>query len=103
MLVKVDIPLKTLDGQVMKDDNGQGNVIDATLKMALVNAVASPEQKDTPAQKIEKGELARKIYLAKDEVDLTVEEVALCKKRVGEVFPNPILVLQVTEMLEGKV
>lgn len=103
MLVKIDVPLKTLDGQVMQDNDGQGNVIDATLKMALVNAVACPDAKDTPAQKIEKGELARKIYLAKEKVDLTVEEIALCKKRVGEVFPNPIIVLQVTEILEGKV
>lgn len=102
MLVKVNVPLKTMDGQVMKD-NVDGKAIDATLKMALINAVAAPEQKDTPAQKIEKGELARKIYLAEGEVDLTAEEVALCKKRVGEVYPSPIIVLQVTEMLEGKV
>jgi len=103
MLVKIDVPLTTLDGQVMKDNDGEGNIMDATLKVALINAVAAPEQKSTPAEKIERGELARKIYLAKEEVDLTVEEVALCKKRVGEVFPNPIIVLQVTEMLEGRV
>lgn len=103
MLVKVDTLLKTLDGQVMKDNDGQGSAVDATLKVALINAVASPEQNDTPAQKIEKGELARKIYLADGEIELTAEEVALCKKRVGEVYPSPIIVLQVTEMLEGKV
>ena len=103
MKVNINQTLKTLAGEVMKDNDGQGNAIDATLKLALVNAVAAPEQSMTPVEKIQRGELARKIYLASEEVDLTVEEIALCKKRVGEVYPNPIIVLQITEILEGKV
>lgn len=110
MLVNVNQVLKTLDGQVMKDtveqtdDKGKKTTvaIDATVKVALVNAVASPEKTDTPVDKIRKGELARKIFLADGEIDLTAEEISECKKRVGEVFPNPILVLQLTELLEGK-
>ena len=102
MLVKVNELLKTVDGQTMKDNDGKGNAIDATVKLAIVNALLNPEKDDTPIRKLEKGELIRKIYKAKDEIDLTAEEITLCKKRVGEVFPNPLIVLQVIEILEGK-
>jgi hypothetical protein len=103
MKVNINKVLETIDGIKMKDSDGQGNAIDATVKLALINAVLAAEQKDTPVQKLEKGELARKIYKAEGEVDLTAEEITLCKKRVGEVFPNPLIVLQLTEILEGKV
>ena len=103
MIVHVDETLKTLDGQVMRDGDGQGNVIDATVKLALINALLAPVDKESGIEKVKKYELARKIYRAEKEVELTVEEVALCKKRVGEVFPTPIVVGQVTEVLEGKV
>lgn len=102
MKIDVSKELKTLDGQTMKDVGANGEAIDATVKMALLNALLAPEQKDTPVQKLKKGELARKIYKAEGEVDLTAEEIALCKKRVGEVFPSPLVVLQVTEILEQK-
>lgn len=102
MKIDVSKELKTLDGQTMKDVGANGDAVDATVKMALLNALLAPEQKDTPIGKLEKGELARKIYKAENEVDLTAEEVALCKKRVGEVFPSPLVVLQLTEILEQK-
>ena len=102
MKIDVSKELRTLDGQTMKDNDGQGNAVDATVKMALLNAVLSPDKDDTPIKKLEKGELARKIFKAENEVDLTAEEIALCKKRVGEVFPSPLVVLQVTEILDPK-
>lgn len=100
MLIKVTETLKTFDGQTMKDNDGNGNAIDATFKIALINALLAPVDKESGVDKVKKYELAKKIYQATDEVELTIEEVALCKKRVGEVFPNPIVVGQVTEMLE---
>ena len=102
MKIDVSKELKTLDGQVMQDVGSGGNAVDATVKMALLNAVLAPEKDDTPVRKLEKGELARRIYNAEKEVELTAEEITLCKKRVGEVFPNPLVVLQVTEILEQK-
>ena len=102
MLVNVSKELKTLDEQVMKDADANGNAVDATVKMALLNAILAPEKDDTPIKKLEKGELARRIFKAERIVDLTAEEIALCKKRVGEVFPSPLVVLQVTEILEQK-
>ena len=102
MKIDVSKELKTLDGSTMQDVGSDGNAVNATVKLALLNAVLAPEQNDTPVRKLEKGELARKIYKAEKEVDLTAEEIALCKKRVGEVFPSPLVVLQVTEILEQK-
>ena len=98
MLVNLDIPLVNMDGQVMKDNDGQGNAIDATVKLAIVNAVLSPVQNENGVDKVKKYELAKKVY-ASDEVDLNEDEIKLIKDRVGEMFP-PIVVGQIYELLK---
>ena len=97
MLVKVNIPLKTMDGQVMKD-NVDGQAVDATIKMVIVNAVLSPVQKESGIDKVKKYELAKKVY-ASDEVDLNEDEIKLIKDAVGENFA-PIVVGQIYELLK---
>ena len=98
MLVKVNIPLKTLDGQVMKDNDGQGNAVDATVKGAIVNAILLPVEKETGVEKVRKYELAKRIY-NNDEVDLNEDEIKLIKDCVGKGFA-PIVVGQVFELLK---
>ena len=98
MLVNVNQVLKTLDGQTMKDNDGQGNAIDATVKMAIVNAVLSPVQKESGVEKVKKYELAKKVFNA-DEVDLDEKEIALIKERIGELYA-PVIVGQVYELLK---
>ena len=98
MLVKVNVPLKTLDGQVMKDNDGQGNAIDATVKLAMINAILSPVQKENGVDKVVKYELAKRIFES-DEVDLNEKEITMIKERVGDVFP-PIVVGQIHELLK---
>lgn len=101
MKLNVDQTLKTLDGQVMKDVSTDGEAIDASLKLALVNALLAPKQEpDSGVVKIQKYELAKRIYIG-GVVELTVEEVALCKKTIEDAFPSPLLVGQVVELLEG--
>lgn len=100
MKINVNHVLKTIDGQSMKD-NVNGEAIDATVKMAIVNAVLSPVDKETGVKKLEKYQLAQKVYNADGEVELSAEEISLIKKQVGEVFP-PIIVGQVFNLLEGK-
>ena len=97
MLVKVDVPLKTLDGQVMKD-NVDGQAVDATVKMVIVNAVLSPVQKESGVDKVKKYELAKKVY-SSDEVDLNEDEIKTIKDAVGENFA-PIIVGQIYELLK---
>ena len=98
MLVNVNQTLKTMDGQVMKDNDGQGSAIDATVRLAMVNAVLSPVEKESGIEKVKKYELAKKIYAA-DEVDLNEDEIKLIKDRVGEGFA-PIVVGQIFELLK---
>jgi len=98
MLVNVNQVLKTLDGQTMKDNDGKGNAIDATVKMAIVNAVLSPVDKESGIDKVKKYELAKKVFNT-DEVDLNEDEIALIKERVGAGFA-PIIVGQIFELLK---
>ena len=97
MLVKVNVPLKTMDGQVMKD-NVDGKAVDASMKMVIVNAVLSPVERETGVDKVKKYELAKKIHTS-DEVDLNEEEITIIKDRVGETFA-PIIVGQIFELLK---
>jgi len=97
MLVKVNIPLKTMDGQVMKD-NVDGQAVEATVKMAIVNAVLAPVQNEKGIDKVKKYELAKKVY-SSDEVDLNEDEIKIIKDMVGENFA-PIVVGQIYELLK---
>jgi hypothetical protein len=101
MLVNVNTVLTQLNGDPVMDMDGKGNAVEATVKMALVNAVLSPVQTDKPMDKFRKDELARKIYNTDGEVELTAEEVVLLKDRVGESYA-PIIVGQVWRLLENK-
>jgi len=97
MLVNVNQMLKTIDGETMKDVV-DGKAIDATVKMAIVNAILSPVKDESGVDKVKKYELAKKIY-ASDEVDLDEDEIKLIKERVGEGFA-PIVVGQIFELLK---
>ena len=98
MLVKTDVVLKTLTGETMKDSDGKGEVIDATLKLCICNALLSTVQNEKGIDKVKKYDLAMKCY-KNDEVELTPEEVSLIRERVGEIF-SPIVVGQVFEVLK---
>ena len=100
MVIKVDTLLKNMDGQVMKD-MVDGEAVDATLRVAMVNAVLSPVERESGTDKVKKYELAKKIHNATDDVELTAEDISLIKGRVGEVFPA-LIVGQVFDILEGK-
>jgi len=99
-VIDVTVALKTLQGADMIEPNPEGEATTATLRMALVNALLSPVQKESGVEKIKKYDLAMKIH-KNDKVDLTAEEITLLKARVGEVFPV-LIVGQVFEILEGK-
>ena len=98
MLVKVNVSLVNIDGKAMKDDDGQGQVIDATVRLAIVNAVLSPVKTDKGIDKVKKYELAKRVYTS-DEVDLNEDEIKLIKDRVGESFA-PVVVGQIYELLK---
>jgi len=100
--MKIDVTrvLTNMDGQIMKD-MVDGEAVDATLRMVAVNAILSPVQKESGMDKVKKYELAKRIHVATDEVELSAEDISLIKERVGEVFPA-LIVGQVFKILEGK-
>ena len=97
MLVKVNVSLKTLAGETMKD-SVDGEAVDATVKMVIVNAVLAPVQNEKGVDKVIKYELAKKVH-SNDEVDLDEKEIAMIKDAVGENFA-PIIVGQIYELLK---
>jgi len=103
MKVDVNVVLKTLDGKGLKDNDGNDNVVDATLKMAIINALLSPVQKESGVDKVNKYELAKRVYSTTvDElVELSAEDITLIKNRIGEVYP-PLIVGQIYNLLEQK-
>lgn len=98
MVIDVTQTLKTLNGQTMKDVDENQNAIDATLKLAIVNALlASTKKEESGIEKVKKYELAKKVY-SQDSVELSAEDITLIKSRIGEVFQTAI-VGQCFEML----
>ena len=100
--MKIDVTqkLKTINGNVMQDVNEEGVAIEATLRTALINATLAPDQGDDGVKKLAKYRLAMKIQDS-DEVEFTAEEIVSLKEAVGKVFPSPLIVGQVTDILEG--
>lgn len=101
MLVDVSRVLVQMNGKSLMDQDAEGNAVEATVRLALVNAVLSPEQNEPGVKKVQKYELARRMYAAVSTVDLNVEDVAMLKKRVEEVYP-PLICGQLCAILEGK-
>jgi len=99
MLLDTTKVLVNIAGESLKESVNDV-AVDVILRTVVVNALLSPVEKDTGMKKMEKEELARKIY-QNDSVDLTIEQVKLIKDRIGEMYA-PIVVGQCWRLLEGR-
>ena len=99
MLLDTTKVLVNIAGESLKETVNSVEM-DVILRTVVVNALLSPVEKDTGMKKMEKEELARKIY-QNDSVDLTIEQVKLIKDRIGEMYA-PIVVGQCWRLLEGR-
>jgi len=99
MVLDVTKVLVNIAGESLKESVNDV-AVDVILRTVVVNALLSPVEKDTGMKKMEKEELARKIY-QNDSVDLTIEQVKLIKDRIGEMYA-PIVVGQCWRLLEGR-
>ena len=98
MIIDVTREFKMLDGTVIK--NAQGNVY--LLRMACADSLLNPATKDEnlgAEDKVKYFTLAMKIY-KNNKPDLTIEELALLKKRIG-VYSSVLIVGQAFEMLDN--
>lgn len=94
MKLNPTLVLNTLDGEPLKDGDTE-----VTLGQVCVIALLNP--KDEPgSKKAEKYELAIRIKMAVDEVDVSAEEVVLLKEVIGYGY-NALVVGQVYRILEG--
>jgi len=100
MKINTKTKLKSLNGELLKDTLADGKTTEMTLGSALINALLVPVQNEKGEEKVKKYELGVRIY-QNDEIDLTAEEAALVKKRIGDVY-GPIVVGQVFRLIENK-
>ena len=94
MKVNLKTSLKAFDGADVTDATGP--VLISTL---CINALMK-EDTVAGAEKMKRFLLARRIYDAEGDLDITVEEASLIKDLVGSTFA-PIVVGRVYELLEG--
>jgi hypothetical protein len=95
--------LKQRNGEPIKDGDSQGKIIEATLRMAIINALESTLESDKneqPIKKYERSKLADRVY-ENNEVELSVEEIAQIKDRIGKVY-NSYIVKLCWDLLETK-
>jgi hypothetical protein len=71
-----------------------------TISSIIVTNLLGEDSKATPTERFDNFRLASKIKDAKSEVELTIEEIATIKKKIGE-NPMPLVVGRVWEVLEG--
>jgi len=103
MKLLVSQVLKQRDGTPMKDGDGKGEIVDANLRTAIINALEASleiDKNEQPIKKYERSKLADRIY-ENDEVELSIEEVALIKDRVGKVFGSYVVKV-IWDLLEEK-
>lgn len=98
MIVRLDKVITTLDGEPVTGDRGKPMTIGDAALLALT-ATAQNESPDG-LEKFRRYELAKKLKMLL-EVDLSPEEVAKLKERVGAIF-NVVVVGRVWDALDGK-
>jgi len=104
MKIKINCPILGIDGiKPIPNPDSPGGRLDPplplTLKDVCINAVLSPMEGDDEKKKFTKWEIFKKLREAKEEVELTAEEIVIIKKGIGK-FNPPLVLGQSFEMLE---
>lgn len=111
MQIDFSAPINGLDGQPIRESAGSdrpatlGSIAIAALLTPLPAPVGFGQQPGQPEQldalkKVEHATLAQAIHGA-GQLDLTVEQVASLKDRIGRMF-DPLVVMRAFALLEGK-
>lgn len=97
MKLKIDEAIKTLDGKPIKEGKDVITVKDILMQACTANLQTDAQMEGT--KKFELYQLAMKVNASKKDIDLTIEEIATLKDRVGKGF-NVLVVGQVWSALE---
>lgn len=98
--------MKIRVNQKLLDERGREIILQdksvMMLRDVIINAILMPDKDDDEKKKWEKYEIYKKLRDAtSEEIDFSVEEVALIKKLIGKYQPQ-LIMGQCWEMLEGK-
>lgn len=100
MRINFLVPLKALNGEEIKD--GKGDVF--TLRDATVVALDSMADEDKrldPKEKYRRGNLASRIYGAKEAITIDVDELKLVKDLIGRTY-GPRVIKEAWDLLDPK-
>lgn len=100
MKLNVTTVLKNMNGDDLIEPNAKGEAEPVIVRTVIINALMTPDQKDTGVQKVEKYSLAMDIQ-KQDEIELTPEQVVLLKETIGKPY-GPVVVGPVSMLLDGK-
>lgn len=95
MKINLKVVLKDVDTKPLKEKD---KVV--TLKDVCVAAVLTPNQKDDQKTKMEKWDIYKKLRDSEEECDLQVEEIAVIKTAIGEIYP-PLIMGQCFDLIES--
>lgn len=98
--------MKIRVNQKLLDERGREIILQdksvMMLRDVIINAILMPDKDDDEKKKWEKYEIYKKLRDAtSEEIDFSVEEVALIKKLIGKYQPQ-LIMGQCWEMLENK-
>lgn len=106
--MKIDFnqPMKALNGEDRKDRTGDIFRLRDACVVALdsleQNAMGQVTEHIDGKEKYRRGELATRIYGAKEPIRLTAEEITLVKERVAKIQPSSVLVYEAWNLLDPK-
>lgn len=97
MKLSYDHEFKTLTGEPYTDEKGAP----MTLRSAIILAASLPLPGDDQLSLMDKVQIGQIGIAAHKGLDLAVEQVSRIKDRIGKVIGSPVLVVMITDALEG--
>jgi hypothetical protein len=94
--------VKALDGSDRKDPKGNKFLLRDACIIALDNTGEEEAKKLEPKEKYRRGDLARRIYGAKEPFIVDAEDIALLRALVAKVYVSNIVVADVWDLLDPK-
>ena len=97
MKIKLNQAIKDPKGEDMKYVDSTETL---TLKAVIQDALLFPKEKEDGKEQYVRYDLFKQINEAKNEIELSTDDISSIKKLIGEIKP-PLIMGQAWEMLEG--
>ena len=100
--MKIDFSqaIKALDGTDRKDGKGEAFLLRDACVIALDHVGDDEAKKLEAKEKYRRGHLAKRIYGAKEAIAVDLEDVALLKKLVGNIYNSNLIIAEVWDALD---